>query len=229
MSTATLSPPIPKLRHGEHLDREEFRRRYEAMPDVTAELLDGVVYIMSSPVSEYHGNPHADLVTWMGTYRAYTPGIVNGDNTTMHLPVGSDPQPDGYLRILASHGGHTRLNDRGYIVGSPDFIGEVALSSWSYDKSIKLPIYEREGVREFLLWRVEKRIIDWHVLRNGKFELLPIDDKGIIRSEVFSGLWLDAPAMVRGDMAQVLAILQQGIASPEHAAFVEQLRTNAQQ
>jgi hypothetical protein len=153
MSTATLSPPIPKLRHGERLDREEFRRRHEAMPDITADLLDGVVYILSSPVSEYYGNPHVDLVTWMGTYRAYTPGIISGDNTTMQLPVGSDPQPDGYLRILETHGGRTSLNE-GYVIGSPDFIGEVAYSGAIYDKSIKLPIYEREGVRELLLWRV---------------------------------------------------------------------------
>jgi hypothetical protein len=74
----------------------------------------------------------------------------------------------------------------------------------------------------------EKRIIDWHVLRAGKFEELSIDNRGVIRSEAFPGLWLDAPAMVRGDMAQILAVLQQGIASPEHAAFFEHLKSKAE-
>jgi hypothetical protein len=217
------APPIPKLRHGERLGREEFRRRYEAMPGVTAELLDGVVYIMSSPVSEFHGRPHLHLCAWIGCYEASTPGVIGGDNTTLHLPVGSDPQPDAYLRIDSAYGGTTHLDDSGYIVGPPELIGEVALSSLSYDKAIKLPIYESEGIREFILWRVESRTIDWHVLRNNRYELLSEDARGIVRSEVFPGLWLRPEAMVSGNLAEVIAVLQEGLASPEHARFVERL------
>jgi hypothetical protein len=44
-----------------------------------------------------------------------------------------------------------------------------------------------------------------------------------LRSEVFPGLWLDPEALVRGDLARVLAVLQQGIASSEHTAFVARL------
>jgi Uma2 family endonuclease len=223
MSVQT-APPIPKLRHGERLSREEFRRRYEAMPDVTAELLDGVVYIMSSPVSEFHGTPHADLITWMGNYKAFTPGVVGGDNTTLHLHVSSDAQPDAYLRIDSTHGGSTLLDERGYVVGPPELIGEVAFSSVAYDKSIKLPIYEREGVREFVLWRVENGTIDWYGLRQGRYELLSPDEQGIVRSEVFPGLWLRPAALVGGNMAEVIAVLQQGVASEEHLQFVEQLQ-----
>ncbi|MGO9108678.1 MAG: hypothetical protein ACLP9L_05545 [Thermoguttaceae bacterium] len=50
-----------------------------------------------------------------------------------------------------------------------------------------------------------------------------IDDQGHYQSEVFPGLWLDLAALQRGDVSQVLAVLQQGIASPEHAAFVARL------
>lgn len=228
MSTSTiLSPPLPRLRHGERLSRDEFQRRYEAMSDVKAELLDGVVYIVSSPVSEYHGNPHADLVTWMGFYRAYTPGIVNGDNTTLRLPVDADAQPDGYLRIAESHGGRTCLDESGYVIGAPDLIGEVAYSSLAYDKSVKRPIYQREKVREFILWRVEERIIDWYALHGESYDELSVDPSGIIRSEIFPGLWLDVTAMVRGDLAKVLEVLQQGIATEAHAEFVRKLQTAA--
>ena len=50
MSDLLVSPAIPRLHNGDTLDADEFMRRYEAMPDVKkAELIEGVVYIMSSP------------------------------------------------------------------------------------------------------------------------------------------------------------------------------------
>ncbi|CUR33031.1 hypothetical protein [Planktothrix tepida] len=49
------------------------------------------------------------------------------------------------------------------------------------------------------------------------------DSEGIIKSEVFPGLWLDEQALLAGNLAQVLAILQQGIATVEHQDFVQQL------
>src|SRR6266536_1876757 len=66
---------IPPLQNGDHLTVEEFERRYEAMPDVKkAELINGVVY-MGSPVSmQYHGAPHTSMTTWLGYYKAHTPG-----------------------------------------------------------------------------------------------------------------------------------------------------------
>ena len=42
--------------------------------------------------------------------------------------------------------------------------------------------------------------------------------------DVFPGLWLDPAALIRGDLAHALKVLQQGLATPEHAAFIEQLQ-----
>jgi len=58
---------IPPLRSGDHLTRDEFERRYEAMPEVNkAELIEGVVY-MPSPVSaEDHGEPLFDFIIQEG-------------------------------------------------------------------------------------------------------------------------------------------------------------------
>jgi hypothetical protein len=78
-------------------------------------------------------------------------------------------------------------------------------------------------VREYIVWRVLDRRIDWFVLRDGRYVPLAADAEGIFRSEVFPGLWLDAPALLRGDLAAVLACVQRGTATPEHAAFVERL------
>jgi len=88
----------------------------------------------------------------------------------------------------------------------------------------KLRAYQRNGVCEYLVWRAWDRAIDWFALREGRFERMPLTEAGHYHSEVFPGLWLDPAALLRGDGAQVLAVLQQGIASPEHAAFVARLQ-----
>ena len=226
LSSMKLSP-LPRLRTGERVSREEFERRYETMTDVKAELLDGVVYVMSSPVSVEHGSPHGDLMGWIVYYKAFTPGLDSGDNTTTRLSKTSEPQPDVYLRILESHGGSSRVDEDDYVSGGPELLGEVAKSSTNYDLTVKMPNYCRAGVREFILWRVEDQAIDWFILRDGNYEPLAADNSGIIRSETFPGLWLDVEAMIRGDVGTVFRVLQQGIASAEHAAFVERLRLAA--
>lgn len=42
--------------------------------------------------------------------------------------------------------------------------------------------------------------------------------------EVFSGLWREPAALLRGDLAEALALLQRGLATEEHGAFVAALR-----
>ncbi|MGA7932245.1 MAG: hypothetical protein WCA35_01570 [Kovacikia sp.] len=52
---------------------------------------------------------------------------------------------------------------------------------------------------------------------------LPIDQDGVIRSQVFPGLWLAVEDLLTGNMARVLAVVQEGLASPDQAAFCQQL------
>ena len=62
-------------------------------------------------------------------------------------------------------------------------------------------------------------------LRRGEaYQRLEAGPDGIHRSEVFPGLWLDSAALLRGDMPGVLSVVQQGLASSEHAAFVRRLQ-----
>ena len=68
------------------------------------------------------------------------------------------------------------------------------------------------------------RELDWFVLRGGYYLTIDPDPDGITRSEVFPGLWLDAPALLRGDTARVLTAAQLGHGSPEHTAFIAALR-----
>ena len=218
---------IPELRAGDRLTRAEFERRYAAMPHVKkAELIEGVVYMPSPVTQEDHGGPHFDVIGWLAVYRAGTPGVEGGDNSTLRLDLDNEPQPDAFLRILPQYGGQSR-NSGKYVAGAPELIVEVAASSASYDLHDKLHAYRRNEVREYVVWRVWDRAIDWFVLRNDRYQRLTPDSEGQFRSEIFPGLWLDPQALLRGDLAQVIAVLQQGLASPEHAEFVNRLQQRA--
>jgi hypothetical protein len=222
-------PSIPPLHSGDRLTRAEFERRYEAMPHLKkAELLEGVVYLPSPVTEGFHARPHFDVILWLGLYRLHTPGLVGGDNGTLRLDLDNEPQPDAYLRILESHGGQSRISADNYVEGAPEHVAEVAYSSVSYDLNIKLHVYRRNGVREYVVWRTYDRAIDWFVLREGEFDRLAPGNDGIYRSEVLPGLWLDPQAMLAGDLGRVASVVQQGLATPEHAAFVARLQQAAQ-
>src|SRR3984893_17854521 len=95
-------PRIPPLQPGDRLTADEFLRRYEAMPEVKkAELIEGVVYMPSPVSSEDHGEPHFDLISWLGIYRIATPGLKGSDNATVRMDQGENvPQPDASLWIV---------------------------------------------------------------------------------------------------------------------------------
>lgn len=215
---------VPPLYAGDRLTRDEFERRYEAMPEIhKAELIEGVVY-MPPPVSnDDHGRRHFDLIGWLALYRAATPGVQGGDNSTLRLDLTNVPQPDAFLRILPEFGGQSRDKD-GYVEGAPELIAEVAASSASYDLHDKLNAYRRNGVLEYLVWRVWDREVDWFGLHKGRYVKLPLSADGIYQSRVFPGLWLDPAAIIGGNLQRALAVLQQGLATSEHAKFVTQLQ-----
>jgi Uma2 family endonuclease len=215
---------IPPLQPGDHLTREEFERRYDATPGLKkAELIEGVVY-MPPPVSfEWHAEPHVHLAGWAWTYRVSTPGVRGGSDASVRLREGNMPQPDVFLLIDPARGGQAKFSDDGYIEGAPELVCEVAASSAGIDLHEKREVYRRHGVREFIVWRTFDSQIDYFVLRGNQFIAHNADADGVFRSEIFPGLWLNAPALLQNDFVQFLHTLHDGIASPEHAAFVARL------
>ncbi len=224
ISPGVISPKvtIPPLENGDKLTRAEFERRYEAMPHVKkAELIEGIVY-MSSPLRiERHGEPHSIIATWLGNYWAATPGVGSANNATVRLDNDNEPQPDVLLRI--KHWGQSQISEDDYVEGAPELIVEIAASSASIDMHQKLKVYRRSGVQEYLVWRVLEEDIDWFCLQAGEYIARSTNANGIICSQVFSGLWLDKSALLARNIADVLEVLQQGLASVEHQAFVQQL------
>jgi Uma2 family endonuclease len=193
------------------------------MPDVKAELIEGVVYMAAAARLKKHGGPQRYLSTWMGVYSAATPGVDGADGTSDRLDLDNEPQPDALLYIESECGGQATISDDDYLEGAPELIGEIAASSASYDLGPKLNAYRRNGVREYVVWRVLENDIDWFMLREGRYQRQPLPADGIYRSEVFPGLWLDKAAMLRRDLGQVLKVLQQGLVSAEHQEFVARL------
>jgi hypothetical protein len=219
---------VPPLVHGERLTRAEFERRYDAMPHLKkAELIEGVVYLPSPVHSEQHGGPHADLITWLATYRAFTPGVAVNAGSTIRLGANSDPQPDAVVFIRPDRGGQVRISTDDYVEGGPELAAEVAASSGGHDLGAKLQLYQCHDIVEYVVWRVLDEAIDWFVLRGGRYVRLTPDGAGVYRSEVFPGLWLAADALARRDLARVLSMLQQGLATAAHAAFVSRLNLPA--
>ncbi len=217
---------IPPLQNGDRLSAEEFERRYEAMPGVRAELIEGVAYV-SSPVSADHGEPHMTAIFWLGTYRLGTPGVKGGIDTTIRLDLDNRPQPDGHLRILAEYGGRARISEDRYLVGAPDLVIEIARSTVSYDLHDKLNAYRRNEVRDYVVWRVDDSEVDWFTLQGGRYVRLALTPEGHFHSVALPGLWLDPAALIQEDYAAILRVAQAGLASPDHAAFVAQLAAEA--
>lgn len=222
-STAPEKTKIPPLENGDRLTRHEFERRYAADPNVRkAELIEGIVYVASPLRFTPHAEPHSRFTTWIGTYAAFTPGTLSGIEPTVRLDLDNEPQPDVVLIRAETAGGSARLTEDGYLEGVPELAIEIAASSASIDLGAKKQAYRRNGVAEYIVWQSFEQKLNWFRLVNGTYVDLPPND-GIIRSQVFPGLWLDVEAMLDNQMATVLEVLQHGLQSSEHANFVEQI------
>jgi Uma2 family endonuclease len=221
---------LPPLEPGDHLTREEFERRFDATPGLKrAELIEGVVYMSPALRWDFHARPDVRLSAWLMNYEIATPGVQAGSSPSIRLDLDNEPQPDAVMLITPTSGGRVKISQDNYVEGAPELVVEVSASTVSIDLNTKFRVYRRNGVREYTVWRVRDQAIDWFALRQGQYEKLPADSDGIIRSDVFPGLWLHGPALLAGDMAQVLKVLEQGVRTKEHADFVVALGTRPNQ
>ncbi|OAI40792.1 hypothetical protein AYO38_05060 [bacterium SCGC AG-212-C10] len=196
----------PPLENGDRMSRIEFARRYSASPeDFRAELVEGVVFVGGPVPFDTHAEPHGAMAAWLGIYRARTDGVRAGISATVRLDLDNEPQPDSILMRI--DGGSARLVD-GYIEGPPELVVEISASTVSIDMNQKLHAYRRNGVQEYIVWRVFDGAIDWFSLEEGEYVALAADPNGVVSSKVFPGLRLNVQAMLDGDMEAVLAELR---------------------
>ena len=202
------------------MSREEFLGRWDLLPDLKfAELIRGVVH-MPSPLSLSHGGLDGDVGMVVGLYAHNTPGCQRLQCASW-LILGSVPQPDVSLRIRPEFGG--RSGQRGALAaGVPELVVEVSVSSESFDLGEKKSFYVEAGVLEYIVVVAGSRVV-WHRLDAGRYIDVPADADGIYRSIIFPGLWLDPKALLAGDGRRLVDVLNKGLTTPEHAAFVEKL------
>ncbi|RLT32143.1 MAG: Uma2 family endonuclease [Chloroflexi bacterium] len=217
---------LPPLESGDRLTRAEFERRYEAMPHLKkAELIKGVVYIGAS-VPILHAEAQADIVGVCGFYTIYTPGISAADNGSLRMDDENELQPDLSLWIDRAGKGRARVDEDDFLVGAPELIVEVVDNREAYNLQDKMDVYRDKGVQELSLWRVADDRFDWFRLEGDEYQRITPDEKGIITSTTFPGLWLNAQALIAGNLAAVMGDLQAGLQSDEHRHFVEWLASD---
>jgi Uma2 family endonuclease len=212
---------LPGLVTGERMIVEEFLRRWEELPGLkNAELIDGVVHV-PSPVSREHGSLDTLMHLWLAYYAQATPGCRAGNNSTW-LMLESAPQPDAFLRILPAHGGQSG-DGKLYCTGAPELAVEICITTTEVDFGPKLALYQRAGVREYITVEMFGQRIVWRILKDSVYVDLETSSDGILRSQVFPGLWLDVAAFWADDGAKLLAVLNSGLSADVHRNFVAHL------
>ena len=192
---------VPRLENGDHLSRAEFERRYQHSPNIRAELIEGVVYVASPVRARRHGLPHAHIITWLNVYASKHPETMALDNATVRLDLDNEPQPDALLRFVD---GQSTVSEDDYVTGAPELVVEIAASSAAYDLFEKKTAYRRNGVQEYIVWRVDDTQIDWFCLHKGQYQTLNPNEHGLLYSSIFTGLCLNVEARLAGELARVL-------------------------
>jgi Uma2 family endonuclease len=211
----------PGLITGERMNVEEFLRRWDELPDLkNAELIDGVVHV-GLPVTREHGSLSGLIIWWLAHYAHAMPGCEAGSHSTW-LMLDSAPQPEVYLRILPSHGGQSG-DGQLYCTGAPELAVGICVTSTEVDFGPKLRLYQRAGVREYITIEIFGKRIVWRQLENAVYIAQQIPPDGVLRSQVFPGLWLDVAAFWDNDGEKMLAALNAGLSSEDHQRFVGRL------
>lgn len=216
---------LPPLCNGDRLTQPEFHRRYLATPETFhAELIEGMVFIMASPISlTKHAGPQGFLIGWLAAYAMHTPGLHAAGPATLIVDNENEVEPDAMLRLAESSGGLSRINDDDFLTGVPELVVEVAASSASRDLNLKKRLYARIGIPEYIVVSAHERAVRWFVLHDGAYNELPPDDDGVFRSPSWPGLWLPASSVWTDDYASAFDAVKAGVATDAHAAFVARL------
>ena len=179
---------------------------------------------MPSPVRQkYHGRQHSHLIGWLFIYEAGTPGVEIGDN-----------RPFSSIWTMP----HSRTDS-----SSSNLTMGVRSKSTRTDMLRAVPTLSLRSPRAapVTIYTTSSMPIDATVFANTSFivcgnkgltgraqgraiRIAARSIDGLFRSTIFPGLWLDPAALVRGDAATVMAVVQQGVSSLEHAEFAARLQ-----
>jgi Uma2 family endonuclease len=176
--------------------------------DQKADLIDGVIY-MASPDNTDANDLFCWLLTLMHIYAEEKRlGRVFGSRVACRLDDRNAPEPD----VLFVRHEHDDRVHRGGIEGPPDLALEiVSPESVERDYEKKRKQYQHFGVQEYwIIDEEEKSVLLLRRNRRGRYQEIP-PRRGIFRSEVLTGFWLD-PSWLWPPRPPRLAIIQQLLA-----------------
>jgi len=138
------------------------------------ELIDGTAYVREPPSPSYlHQKIAFELAYQLKHQLDGTPWAVHIAPLDVRLPKLNEPddhidtvvQPDLFITR-----GEQNLDERG-LRGAPDWLAEVLSPSTArYDRSRKIPVYERAGVSEVWLISPEHRALAIYQLVHGRYD-----------------------------------------------------------
>lgn len=172
-----------------------------------ADLIDGAIYVAS---------PGTRLENRLVGFVAF---VIDGYTTTKNIGGFtfvfrfackisdlSAPEPDvGYVRPDRVHFVQEECLD-----GGPDIAVEVvSRDSRSRDYGEKRELYEAAGVTEYWIIDPLQRRVEFLRLQDGKYELVPLEDNRIFRSQVVPGLWLNVDWLLAKPVPRAYTCLEE--------------------
>jgi hypothetical protein len=97
----------------------------------------------------------------------------------------------------------------------------IAHSGHAIDLHDKRREYQQYGAREYIVLSLRDRKFHWFDMESDR--PIDADPDGIVRGRTFPGLWMDPAAVLTKNYQRLMEVLQQGLATPEHAEFVKRL------
>lgn len=190
--------------NGDVMSREQFHRLYSACEGLErVELIEGVVYLPSPIRVKGHAEEQMLVLEWLAAYAAGKPSLRVSPPGSVFLDDDNEPEPDAML--------YRETPDSyrdGYLAKAPELIVEIAATSAARDLHQKKAAYERNGVREYIVWRTRDEAIDWFRLIDGQYVMVEAGADRIIASAEFPGLRMDVAAMLRRDREAALQALR---------------------
>jgi hypothetical protein len=212
------------LEDGDCLSSKEFLRRCEALSvPARIELVEGIVQVDVVRNSPQSIGPGQLIAACLQRYAAATAGVRFAAQPTVLLDRENVIRPDGVLQILPEYGGGTQISEKGRIAGPPELIAEAIFSRGINDLRAKLSAYRRNGVREFIAWRVRETKVEWFQMDKGEYTLNLPGPNNTLSSRVFPAFVLNLTALQTQDQSTLLRTLQSRLNQPDHAAFVKRL------
>jgi Uma2 family endonuclease len=213
MMNELLTKPIARQKLAdERLTYNEFCARIKESEK--ADLINGEI-IMASPASIEHENSFTFLSAILRLYvNRRQLGLVLGSRAAMKFSDYEAPEPD----IMFIKKDRLHLLGKTEIFGPADLVVEiVSPGSRRLDFIEKKEIYAHYGVKEYwLIDRFRQQAFFWKNV-NGVWQDLPLDEKGIFRSEVVAGFWLRVDWLFATEPLDELAILEMILAGDPDA------------